>query len=309
MVIAKSIDCYSPLTASEARALKAQGYGAVMRYIGTSDKCMTLQEVQAIKDAGLSIISLFETNPTQASYFTPEQGRIDMDLATSAARALGQDEGTMICLTVDYDAAVGDLGAIQAYMNEARSITGYKPGMYGGYLVVENIIADAYIQTAAWSNGLISAKAQVYQHTFNQSVAGLTVDISDIYHNPGWWPTPKGDIRLTTLQNTMLLGSSGVNVEELQRLLNANGASLTVDGHFGPITEKAVVSYQEKHNLKPDGIVGTITWDALNAPTSPPTPVSDTPVTEHHAATVEVTHSDGSKETITDVAELNETVQ
>jgi peptidoglycan hydrolase-like protein with peptidoglycan-binding domain len=38
---------------------------------------------------------------------------------------------------------------------------------------------------------------------------------------------------------------------------------VAVDGVFGPLTELAVILFQKKHSLVPDGIVGKNTWNAL----------------------------------------------
>jgi hypothetical protein len=58
-------------------------------------------------------------------------------------------------------------------------------------------------------------------------------------------------------------GSSGENVRSVQYLLDADGATLTVDGNFGPATKSAVESFQTGHGLVVDGIVGDQTWPAL----------------------------------------------
>jgi hypothetical protein len=52
-------------------------------------------------------------------------------------------------------------------------------------------------------------------------------------------------------------------VEDLQRLLNAHGRALVVDGDFGPKTLAAVKAFQEQHGLYVDGSVGIRTWAAL----------------------------------------------
>ena len=58
-------------------------------------------------------------------------------------------------------------------------------------------------------------------------------------------------------------GSTGENVRTVQYLLNANGASLTVDGVFGPLTASATSSFQSSLGLAVDGEVGDATWGAL----------------------------------------------
>jgi peptidoglycan hydrolase-like protein with peptidoglycan-binding domain len=43
------------------------------------------------------------------------------------------------------------------------------------------------------------------------------------------------------------------HVERVQQALNKNGASLAVDGKWGPKTKAAVMDYQKAHNLKATG--------------------------------------------------------
>ena len=58
-------------------------------------------------------------------------------------------------------------------------------------------------------------------------------------------------------------GDTGLAVKVLQKLLNAYGYKLKVDGIFGPITEGAVKDFQKKYSLTVDGIAGPKTFDAL----------------------------------------------
>ncbi|MGP9694515.1 C40 family peptidase [Brachybacterium sp. AOP25-B2-12] len=59
-------------------------------------------------------------------------------------------------------------------------------------------------------------------------------------------------------------GSAGDRVSATQSALNANGASLAVDGVYGPRTSSAVRDYQRANGLKVDGRVGSETRGSLN---------------------------------------------
>jgi peptidoglycan hydrolase-like protein with peptidoglycan-binding domain len=52
-------------------------------------------------------------------------------------------------------------------------------------------------------------------------------------------------------------------VRTLQDLLRARKHSVTVDGIFGPLTDRAVRDFQREKKLAVDGIVGPNTWRAL----------------------------------------------
>lgn len=58
-------------------------------------------------------------------------------------------------------------------------------------------------------------------------------------------------------------GSRGEAVRSLQTLLNAKGAAISVDGSFGPATDKALREFQESRDLDIDGSCGSETWTAL----------------------------------------------
>lgn len=57
----------------------------------------------------------------------------------------------------------------------------------------------------------------------------------------------------------LMKGDSGSAVKLLQELLN-----IEIDGIFGDQTEAAVKDFQFANGLKPDGIVGSLTWSALD---------------------------------------------
>ena len=65
--------------------------------------------------------------------------------------------------------------------------------------------------------------------------------------------------------NTLPLrkGMSGPNVEELQKIFKEMGFDITVDGVYGYETEKVVQDFQVSLGLKPDGVVGSNTFEKL----------------------------------------------
>ena len=62
---------------------------------------------------------------------------------------------------------------------------------------------------------------------------------------------------------TIRIGSHDEDVYVLQSLLYQIGYDLSVDGSFGPDTDKMVKSFQSDHDLTADGVVGKNTWDSL----------------------------------------------
>lgn len=66
---------------------------------------------------------------------------------------------------------------------------------------------------------------------------------------------------------TIRLGSKGAYVLALQFRLNQHRATVTplnCDGDFGPLTRSAVVAFQTRSRLAADGVVGPLSWAALD---------------------------------------------
>ncbi|MGQ4538097.1 C40 family peptidase [Dermabacteraceae bacterium P7074] len=71
-------------------------------------------------------------------------------------------------------------------------------------------------------------------------------------------------------------GARGEAVKQVQEKLVASGASIQVDGVFGPSTLRAVRSFQSDANLFVDGVVGKNTWSALLDTKASPSPAKTT---------------------------------
>jgi hypothetical protein len=77
---------------------------------------------------------------------------------------------------------------------------------------------------------------------------------------------PSGNVYTAT--TSQLVGynhiTTGDSVVCLQVLLNDIGYTyIGIDGIFGQQTQKAVLSFQDNHNLSSDGIVGPNTWNSM----------------------------------------------
>lgn len=83
------------------------------------------------------------------------------------------------------------------------------------------------------------------------------------------------------------VGARGPAVLAVHRQLARDGFySSSIDGNFGPLTEKAVRAFQRSHNVPDDGVVGPATWAAfgdagldLSALATPPPDGDETPAT------------------------------
>lgn len=61
----------------------------------------------------------------------------------------------------------------------------------------------------------------------------------------------------------LAIGSRGEEVRQLQAWLNKHGAALKLDAEFGPVTKRAVQTFQKSHGLAADGVVGPYTWEKI----------------------------------------------
>lgn len=153
---------------SKASSIKSAGYDFVCRYYNTNNtsKNLTLAEAQALSNAGVYIVSIWENGyPTSASYFSKSKGLSDGAAAYAYAKnTIGQPSSSVIYFAVDYDASTSDIsGVITDYFNgvcEAFKSAGgnYGIGVYGSGAVCDyiykNVIQVFYTwlaQSTGWS--------------------------------------------------------------------------------------------------------------------------------------------------------------
>lgn len=72
-----------------------------------------------------------------------------------------------------------------------------------------------------------------------------------------------GGAPVTLPEASLSIGDRGQQVKRLQEALNAQGEDLVTDGVFGASTHAALVAFQARRGLNPDGVVGPRTRAAL----------------------------------------------
>lgn len=197
----KGFDCSTPLTAKTAEAFFDSGYLFVARYLVPSGwKALTKDEAELIAEAGLDIVSVFETTGNQA-LGGRTAGINDGYTAVEVAKQVGQPPGSCIYAAVDFEASQAQMNTIIEYIKGFSEATPeYTTGVYGSYAVVDAVwkaqACSRLWQTRAWSYGAQHPYANVYQHDcgpqgLGLSMNGISVDLNEGYGNEGAWNTLK----------------------------------------------------------------------------------------------------------------------
>lgn len=190
----KGFDCAAPLNELTAAAFQTQGYVFVCRYLVLNGwKRLTAEEADTISQAGLNIVSVYETTADRA-LGGREAGLRDGAVAVQTAKAVGQPEGSAIYFAVDFDAAPSQLPTVIDYIRAASETTpAYLTGVYGSYTVIEALrragACSRFWQTYAWSRGRKADGINLYQHRNDIRANGIGIDLNESYGNEGWWNT------------------------------------------------------------------------------------------------------------------------
>ena len=198
------VDTCAKITKDQAQKLSGCGISFVGRYLVNPafNKAITDDEAKRLHEAGLAVVLIWETTASRAREGA-EAGKLDGYSAYSYAKQIGVPDGCAIYFAVDYDAPRTDYPAIEQYLYAAKlACAPYKCGVYGKADLVNSVRADAYMQCVAWSNGLVSEKANIYQYEWQggaeaQKIAketGVAVDMDrcDSLTSAGAW-MPEAD--------------------------------------------------------------------------------------------------------------------
>lgn len=175
-------------------AIKAAGYSFVMRYLAPlpNPKVLTADEIRDLQTNGVAIGLVFEITATRPVLSGAAAGLADGALAMVMARNLGVPLTTVIYAAVDTDTSYN---AVSGYLRAFRTANSYPTGVYGSITVVDGAMGDGFSfgwQACAWSDGQLSANAQLYQRlrpTVADPLGGCDEDVV-LRGNPGlWYPT------------------------------------------------------------------------------------------------------------------------
>lgn len=163
--------------------LAAAGKRFAMRYVGpgTSPKHLTVVEAEALKRAGLSLVTLVEgATGDPKGGFPVGVSHARSALAMLTARGFPTDRP--MYFAIDYDTAIATWPAAREYLRGAGSVIGAGlVGVYGEYDVMtwaaRDRVAAWFFQTYAWSSGQWYAGNHVEQYHNGVVLAGGTVDL------------------------------------------------------------------------------------------------------------------------------------
>ena len=143
---------------------------------------------------------------------------------------------------------------------------------------------------ASYVNGALISGDPACVNIVRYTVTGhgdvtLVVNGEEFHSSENGEPPPNpNDVPLED-RPTISKGDEGNDVEDMQELLNEQGASIDQDGDFGSDTEDALIQYQATRGLAADGICGPQTWGALYDQT-PPLPPPPHALSEHDITTI-----------------------
>lgn len=167
--MSETYGCDFAWTKPDPLALKNAGYTFVLGYISNDPtKDLSGAEIAAYAKAGLGVGLVYETTADRV-LSGAAGGNADGIQANSAANARGYATNAPIFYAIDFDIAVSQYPLADAYGAAFNMANSRAVGPYGSFSYIEHAVTPGAQpnqvgwQTAAWSNGLLSQKANLYQ--------------------------------------------------------------------------------------------------------------------------------------------------
>ena len=163
-----------------AKALKAQGFGFVVRYLSqTTSKVITRAEADAYHAEGLGIVTVYEDG---AAWMTGGL-QAGADAAALAQRQLaeaGAPGHAPVYLADDFQVTPAQFDVLDACVAGAEQVHGKdQTGIYGPLAAVQDIRARYRWQTAAWSGGQWDGGDSIRQYATGGTTFGVQWDLDE----------------------------------------------------------------------------------------------------------------------------------
>ena len=251
-----------------ASCLKQSGIDFVARYYSrttkSADKRLTLAEAQALSQAGLYLVTVYEDSPTNKDYFSNDRGKSDGKSAYAYAQDINQPRDSAIYFAVDYDATMADIeGPITQYFNgvydglkdSANAKPIYKIGVYGSGATCDYLRKNLSFVEFSWlscSTGWLNSKTysswNIKQYLATTSLCGLDKTAWDSNESQGSYgqftlqpSQPTNNLSTIQINNTDFLNASTGTTKRL--LLTQTGVVSSIVAAVGAfIKAEPVVS-------------------------------------------------------------------
>ncbi|MCL2735762.1 MAG: LysM peptidoglycan-binding domain-containing protein [Propionibacteriaceae bacterium] len=162
---------------------------AVIRYLTGAGKAITPAELRQLHEAGIAVVFCYETTASRA-LGGQSAGASDRDSANTALEMLNAPRGTPIYFAIDFDVRPSDMKTVLNYLDACNDLT-YPARPYGSADVMNAAQMPGW-QTYAWSHGVVSDYAVLYQWKNGQMMGGAPVDYNEIRDHSllgAWWPS------------------------------------------------------------------------------------------------------------------------
>lgn len=229
----------------------AAAYAAGARFVCRYYKNLSLVEAQALSDAGLKIVGIWETT-AKRSLGGALAGTVDGRAALAAAQSLRQPVGSAIAATVDFDATKAEESVVLSYLQAFKAcVGGYTLIVYANGAICDAATA-AKIADHPWLAGgmgmrgsrefLASGAAMIVQDVGDKRGLSLGINIdtdtADDGVDFGAWSLP----RLASPKLTL------PRLDSLQSALCVSGYYKgSIDNQWGPLTAGAFSAYYRDH--------------------------------------------------------------
>ena len=169
--------------------MAAAGVVGACRYLTGDGKAVTRAEIDALHAHGIAVVLNYEAGADAALGGAPA-GRAAGAAARAAVAALGAPAGLPIYYSIDFEVTAEQMPTVLSFLYNADDNSN-PARAYGQYSVLQAFGRPGW-QTIAWSNGLVSPHAALYQDAINLDFHGSAVDhntVLDAAQLGAWWPT------------------------------------------------------------------------------------------------------------------------